>query len=138
MTRDAALTQVSTSTLARLRSGIAGKQVRTPITRASLLAYGIKHQHEALEAALSGHSALACLSVLDVALAEDHVTVTVTSPGEPSMVGAPSTWQLPTAEHRSGRGLALTARLSRAVNVFSGAGVAGDPGWIAISAELSR
>ena len=75
---------------------------------------------------------------LDVALAEDHVTVTVTSPGEPSMVGEPSTWQLPTAEHRSGRGLALTARLSRAVNVFSGAGVAGDPGWIAISAELSR
>ena len=78
------------------------------------------------------------LVTLDVALAEDHVTVTVTSPGEPSMVGAPSTWRLPAADRRSGRGLALTAQLSRSVNVFSGAGDAGDPGWIAISAELGR
>lgn len=78
------------------------------------------------------------LVTLDVALAEDHVTVTVTSPGEPSMVGAPSTWRFPAADHRSGRGLALTARLSRAVSVFSGAGDGTRPGWIAISAELAR
>lgn len=75
---------------------------------------------------------------LDVALADDHVTVTVTSPGEESMISAPSTWRLPDADHRSGRGLALTARLSRSVRVFSGTGVDGDPGWIAISAELTR
>lgn len=76
------------------------------------------------------------LVTLDVALTDDHVTVTVTSPGEPSMVGAPSSWALPAPDHISGRGLALTARLSRSVNVFSGEGIGGHPGWIAISAEL--
>ena len=78
------------------------------------------------------------LVTLDVALADDHVTVTVTSPGEPWMVGAPSSWRLPAADRRSGRGLALTAQLSRTVNVFSGVGDAGGPDWIAISAEISR
>ena len=101
MTRDAALTQVSTSTLARLRSGIAGKQVRTPITRASLLAYGIKHQHEALEAALSGHSALACLSVLDVALAER----TSAQRPAPELV-----WTGPERSHSTARDTAVVLR----------------------------
>lgn len=69
MTR-ADLSAVSTSTLERLRDAIEARRVSTPITRAGLLAHGIRHQLEALEDALSGHSALACLSVIDVALAE--------------------------------------------------------------------
>ncbi|MFP5489636.1 MAG: ATP-binding protein, partial [Acidimicrobiia bacterium] len=76
------------------------------------------------------------LVTLDVALAGDDVTVTVTSPGEPSKIGSPTSWQMPAADRISGRGLALTARLSRSVTVFGGEGRSGDPGWIAISAEL--
>ena len=64
------LSEVATSTLERLRTALAHKQLATPLTRAAFLAFGIKHQLDALESALSGHSALACLSVLDVALAE--------------------------------------------------------------------
>lgn len=64
------LSEVSTSTLERLRDALASGRLGTPVTRAGLLSYGIKHQLDALEGALSGHSALACLSVLDVALAE--------------------------------------------------------------------
>lgn len=78
------------------------------------------------------------LVTLDVSLAENHVTVTVTSPGEVRMVGAPSSWKLPSADQVTGRGLALTARLSSTVNVLSGDGLGGAPGWIAISAELDR
>lgn len=78
------------------------------------------------------------LVTLDVTLAEHRITVTVTSPGEVRMVGAPSSWQLPASHQRTGRGLALTARLADAVSVFGGEGDAGAPGWIAISAELTR
>lgn len=64
------LSEVSTATLERLRSGLVEHHVSTPVTRAGLLAFGIKHQLEALEAALSGHSVLACISIVEVALAE--------------------------------------------------------------------
>ncbi|UJR84190.1 DISARM system phospholipase D-like protein DrmC [Sandaracinus amylolyticus] len=64
------LSEVATSTLERLREAITSRKLGTPITRSALLAHGIRHQLDALEGALSGHSALACLSVLDVALAE--------------------------------------------------------------------
>ena len=71
MTEDHAnLSEVATSTLERLRGAIAAGRVNFPITRASLLDHGIRNQLEPLEAALSGHTALACLSVLEVALAE--------------------------------------------------------------------
>jgi phosphatidylserine/phosphatidylglycerophosphate/cardiolipin synthase-like enzyme len=64
------LSDVATSTLERLREGLASGRVRPPITHATLLDHGIRNQIEPLEDALSGHTALACLSVLDVALAE--------------------------------------------------------------------
>ncbi|MFO0711310.1 MAG: DISARM system phospholipase D-like protein DrmC [Sandaracinus sp.] len=64
------LSAVSTTTLERLRDALARGQIATPLTRAGLLAFGIKHQLDALEGALSGHSTLACVSVLEVALAE--------------------------------------------------------------------
>lgn len=64
------LSLVPLSTLERLRDAFASKQLRTPINRTGLLSFGITHQLEALESALMGHSALACQSVLDVALAE--------------------------------------------------------------------
>lgn len=64
------LSEVATSTLERLRDAIAAGRLRMPVTRAALLDHGIRHQLEALEAALSGHTALACSSVLDVTLAE--------------------------------------------------------------------
>jgi phosphatidylserine/phosphatidylglycerophosphate/cardiolipin synthase-like enzyme len=67
------LSEVATSTLERLRDAIASDRLRLPITRAALLDHGIHSQLEALENALAGHSALACLSVLDVVLAERRV-----------------------------------------------------------------
>ncbi|MBL8740123.1 MAG: phospholipase, partial [Myxococcales bacterium] len=64
------MSRVATSTLSRLRDAIADGRASLPLTRASFLDQGIHNQLEALEAALSGHSRLACLSVLDVILAE--------------------------------------------------------------------
>ena len=64
------LSEVATSTLERLRDAIATDRLKMPVTRAGLLDHGIRNQLEALEGALSGHTALASLSVLDVVLAE--------------------------------------------------------------------
>lgn len=64
------LSRVPDSTLEHLRGAIASDRLRMPITRAALLDQGIQHQHEALEGALSGHSAPACLAILDTVLAE--------------------------------------------------------------------
>ncbi len=66
------LSEVATSTLERLREAIATDRLRMPVTRAGLLDHGVRNQLKALEGALSGHTALACLSVLDVVLAERH------------------------------------------------------------------
>lgn len=70
MTRRASLKNISTTVLTELRGAIASGLLRTPIDRASLVGYGIRHQIEAIEYALAGHKTAACLSVLDVALAE--------------------------------------------------------------------
>jgi phosphatidylserine/phosphatidylglycerophosphate/cardiolipin synthase-like enzyme len=64
------LAEVSTSALERLRAAIDGQSLQTPITRSSLASFGIRHQLDALASALQGHSRLACLAVLDVALSE--------------------------------------------------------------------
>jgi phosphatidylserine/phosphatidylglycerophosphate/cardiolipin synthase-like enzyme len=64
------LSEVATSTLERLRHSIAANRLGMPVTRVGLLDHGIHNQLEALETALSGHTTLACLSVLDVVLAE--------------------------------------------------------------------
>ena len=64
------LAEVATATLERLRDAIDARRVETPLTRATLVSFGVRHQLDALAVALSGHSRLACLAVLDVALAE--------------------------------------------------------------------
>jgi phosphatidylserine/phosphatidylglycerophosphate/cardiolipin synthase-like enzyme len=64
------LSEVPDSTLELLRQAIASRRVRMPLTRSGLLDLGVHHQLEQLEAALSGHTALACLSILDVVVAE--------------------------------------------------------------------
>jgi phosphatidylserine/phosphatidylglycerophosphate/cardiolipin synthase-like enzyme len=64
------LSEVATSTLERLRDALAADRLKMPVTRACLLDHGIHNQLEAIEGALSGHTSLACLSVLDVVLAE--------------------------------------------------------------------
>jgi phosphatidylserine/phosphatidylglycerophosphate/cardiolipin synthase-like enzyme len=64
------LSTVPDATLELLRDAIATERLRTPVTRVGLLDQGVRHQLDAIETTLSGHSALACLSVLDVVLAE--------------------------------------------------------------------
>lgn len=95
------LSAVSTTTLERLRDAIAARRVSTPITRAGLLAHGVRHQLEALEAALSGHSALACLSVIDVALAERRARARP----DPELV-----WTGPERSHATARDTAVVLR----------------------------
>ncbi len=68
--RRSSLADVSTSALQRLRDAIASHALSAPLTRSSLVSFGIRNQLDALEAALSGHSRLACLAIIDVALAE--------------------------------------------------------------------
>jgi phosphatidylserine/phosphatidylglycerophosphate/cardiolipin synthase-like enzyme len=64
------LAEVSTSALERLRDAIENRSLETPLTRSTLVGYGIRNQLEPLAEALSGHSLLACLAILDVALTE--------------------------------------------------------------------
>jgi hypothetical protein len=71
MTADRAnLKNVSTTALVALRGAVASGLLRTPVDRASLVGFGIRHQIEAIEHALAGHKTAACLAILDVALAE--------------------------------------------------------------------
>lgn len=64
------LAEVSTSALERIRDAVASNSLGTPLTRAGLVSFGIRHQLDALSVALSGHSRQACLAILDVTLSE--------------------------------------------------------------------
>jgi len=64
------LKNASTTVLVQLRNAIASGLLRTPVDRGSLIGFGIRHQLEAIELALAGHKTAACLSILDVTLAE--------------------------------------------------------------------
>ena len=64
------LAGVSTTSLERLRGGLTSGRLRAPQSRANLITFGIREQLDALAAALGGHAREACLSILDVVLAE--------------------------------------------------------------------
>lgn len=64
------LAEVATSVLERLRGAVDSGKLGTPLTRDSLVSFGLRHQLDALSAALSGHSRLACLAIVDVTLSE--------------------------------------------------------------------
>lgn len=66
----ATLKAVATSAIESLRQAIASGQLKTPVDRAALLGIGVRHQLEAIEAALGGHKSAACVAILDVVLAE--------------------------------------------------------------------
>lgn len=69
----ASLRSVSTTVLEQLREAVATGALRPPLDRATLVGFGVRHQLEAMEHALAGHKSAACLSILDVALAEREV-----------------------------------------------------------------
>lgn len=64
------LADVSTSLLERLVQGLHSGHVKAPLSRSSLIAFGVAPQLDALSAVLSGHSKPACLAVLGAVLAE--------------------------------------------------------------------
>lgn len=64
------LRAASTTVLSALREAIASGLLKTPVDRASLVGFGVRHAIEAIERALAGHKTAACLAILDVALAE--------------------------------------------------------------------
>lgn len=70
MAQRASLKQVSTTVLTELRAAISSGQLRTPVDRASLAGFGIRHRIDAVEQALAGHKTAACLAIVDIALAE--------------------------------------------------------------------
>lgn len=70
MSNRASLRPVSTTSLEQLRDAIADGRLKPPIDRAALVGFGVIHQLDAIERALSGHRSAACISILDVALSE--------------------------------------------------------------------
>jgi phosphatidylserine/phosphatidylglycerophosphate/cardiolipin synthase-like enzyme len=66
----ASLKLVSTMVLEQLRDAIVSGLIRPPVDRAALVGFGVRHQLETIEGALAGHKTPACLTVLEVALAE--------------------------------------------------------------------
>jgi len=66
----ASLKEVSTTVIEQIRNSIASGVLKPPVDRAALVGFGIRHQLEAIEGALAGHKTAACLSVLEVVLAE--------------------------------------------------------------------
>lgn len=64
------LAGVSTTSLERLRDALGSGRLRGPLSRAKLIAFGIREQLDALTAALEGHSVEACRSILEAVLAE--------------------------------------------------------------------
>jgi phosphatidylserine/phosphatidylglycerophosphate/cardiolipin synthase-like enzyme len=101
------LSDVATSTLERLREAIGTDRLEMPVTRTGLLGLGVRNQLETLEGALSGHGALACLAVLDVALAERRANARPA----PELV-----WSGPERAHSTARdtGVVLRALFERA------------------------
>lgn len=64
------LVDVSTSSLARLQTALQSGRLRAPLSRAKLIAFGIREQLDALTAALEGHSRDAALALLGAVLNE--------------------------------------------------------------------
>lgn len=64
------LADVSTSSLERLVNGLQSGHLRAPLSRNSLIAYGVTGQLDALSAVLAGHSKPACLAILNAVLGE--------------------------------------------------------------------
>lgn len=66
----AGVVDVSSSSLERIRDALHAGSLRAPLSRSSLVAFGVRGQLDALVMALEGHSKEACLSILDAVLAE--------------------------------------------------------------------
>jgi phosphatidylserine/phosphatidylglycerophosphate/cardiolipin synthase-like enzyme len=66
----AGLSEVSTATLERIRDALRAGQLRAPLSRSSLVAFGLQLSVDALVAILEGHGKSACLAILEAVLAE--------------------------------------------------------------------
>lgn len=64
------LAQVSTSSLERIVQGLRLGNLKAPLSRASLVSFGVKGQLDALSMVLAGHSQPACLAILETVLSE--------------------------------------------------------------------
>jgi hypothetical protein len=67
------LSQVSSSSLERIRDALRSGQLRAPLTRSELVAFGVRAQLDALLAVLEGHPGAAVLALLEAVLAERAV-----------------------------------------------------------------
>ncbi len=64
------LAEVSTSSLERLVKGLQSGLLKAPLSRNTLVAFGVAGQLDALSSVLSGHSKPACLAILHAVLGE--------------------------------------------------------------------
>ncbi len=67
---ESSIADVSTASLERLVNGLETGHLKTPVSRSSLIAFGVQSQLDALAAVLSGHSKPACLAIIRSVLAE--------------------------------------------------------------------
>ena len=64
------LADASTSGLERIAAALRDGSLRAPLSRSSLIAFGVTGQLDAITAALAGYSRAACISILEAVLAE--------------------------------------------------------------------
>jgi phosphatidylserine/phosphatidylglycerophosphate/cardiolipin synthase-like enzyme len=65
-----ALSEVSTATIERIRDALNANQLRAPLSRSGLVAFGLRLSVDDLVATLEGHGKSACLAILEAVLAE--------------------------------------------------------------------
>lgn len=95
------LSEVASTTLQRLRDGLQSGQLRAPLVRSDLVAFGETAQLDALIGILGGHPRAACIALLDAVLAERAKLVRPA----PELV-----WTGPEAPHSSARDTAVVLR----------------------------
>ncbi|HET8933820.1 MAG TPA: DISARM system phospholipase D-like protein DrmC [Polyangiales bacterium] len=95
------LCQVSSSSLQRIADAVRSGQLRTPLTRNELVAFGVRAQLDALLAVLEGHPRTAVLALLEAVLLE---RAALTRPG-PELV-----WTGPEGQAATARDTAVVLR----------------------------
>lgn len=74
---------------------------------------------------------------IDLVVDEGWVTLTVTSSGDPRLIPPLGTWWFPDETQQTGRGLALTQRISHAVELHNRWGFDQFGSWVGITASIS-
>lgn len=70
MRGEGTIADVATAGIERIQGGIVSGHLKTPLSKSSLVAFGVSNQLDVLSRLLSGHSKLACVAILQSVLDE--------------------------------------------------------------------